>query len=171
MLQPGHRWIPLHENRYAVTAHGAVWSYVQSGHPRRLALRGAHPHVTLCRDGQQTQPYVADLVLAVWGPTRKPGQVILHRDGNPANNRLTNLRWVSEAERTLARQRHGQYAHKISDDDARRIYRSRRTVAELAGEYGVNRSTIERIRNHTTHRTATRKLHLAARSRRLRTAS
>jgi len=172
MLQPGHRWIRNYRHRYAITADGQVFSYRRTGLPCPLRARTqthGYQQVALFRHGQRRDPYVHDLVLATWGERRRRGHVALHRDGHPAHNTLTNLRWVTEAERTLHHQRAGRYGRKLTADDARVIYRAKVSSATLAIRYGVTRRTIDRIRSRDLWTTATHRLYLAERRKRLQT--
>jgi hypothetical protein len=117
-------------------------------------------------------------LLAFVGP-RPEGQCCCHNDGNPANNRLGNLRWDTYSANMLDKHRHGRmptgerngakkYPERLKrgtdvhlaklTDDAVRDIRARykpRVVSQqsLADEYGVSQVAIGLIvRNKTwTH--------------------
>lgn len=76
-----------------------------------------------------------------------------HNDGNPANNRITNLRWATRKENQLDRRGHGKVAYspnkrKLSDQQVHEI-RNHRLVGlschKIASMFGVGPSTVSRI--------------------------
>lgn len=99
---------------------------------------------------------VHQLVLAAFvGPCPR-GLMPLHGDGNPTNNRLTNLRYGSAVENIADAKRHGTFRigsrcsfAKLGEADAARIKSllCSRSVLSLAREYGVSRGCIAGIRN------------------------
>lgn len=101
--------------------------------------------------------FVHVLVLETFVGPCPDGMQCLHRDGNPANNRLDNLRWGTPLENWEDSVRHGTtylsigehspYC-KLSDADVAAIRDAARRgtpYAALAASYGVNQSTISRI--------------------------
>lgn len=67
--------------------------------------RSGHLYVRLHRRPHQAHRLV---LLAFVGPCPE-GMECCHRDGNPANNRLTNLRWDTLSANRLDRVRHGTH--------------------------------------------------------------
>lgn len=67
-----------------------------------------HLGVALHREGEQVSAWVHRLVLVTFeGPPPK-GMECLHRDGDPTNNRLDNLRWGYRSENVQDALRHGR---------------------------------------------------------------
>lgn len=90
--------------------------------PRRVAGRlmklGANRRgyrsVHLYLEGRRIPREVHTLVaLAFIGP-RPPGKGIAHWDGNPGNNRLSNLRYATQAENIEDSRRHGTMSRSVS---------------------------------------------------------
>lgn len=110
-----------YEGLYSVSDHGRVRSearVVRSklGVTRRIrgkilkapANSDGYPKVSLCRDGGRRDGVVHLLVLTAFrGPKPEPKHEGCHNDGNPANNRLENLRWDSMINNQRDRLRHG----------------------------------------------------------------
>jgi hypothetical protein len=73
----------------------------------RLYTRpGAHQTVKLSRSGKVANQYVHRLVLAAFVGPCPPGNDACHGDGDPTNNRLTNLRWDTHRENMRDMVRH-----------------------------------------------------------------
>lgn len=103
------RWLPIpgYEGFYEVSDHGRVrsldrviWRSNGTTQPRRgKELRpgrsaAGHRFVILCgRDGRKSNQWVHRLVLLAFVGPCPPGKVCCHRDDDPDNNRLSNLRW------------------------------------------------------------------------------
>ena len=58
---------------------------------------GGYMRVVLCQEGRMRTYVVHKLILATFVGPRPEGMDICHADGNPANNRLDNLRYDSRA--------------------------------------------------------------------------
>jgi len=112
---------------YRIGDDGSVWSRRRSGTNRggfleeawhrmkpRLDKRGrprlklAHKHCLVCR-----------LVLEAFVGPCPPGLECCHGDGNPANNRLANLRWDTRVANMRDRNRHGRTARGEKSGNAR----------------------------------------------------
>lgn len=111
--------IPGYANRYMVSNYGRVISLYGSARnqittritPRPLQLRlwKGYPAVTLAvPDAGQRGRYVHQLVLLAFVGERPKGYEAGHRDGNPRNNHLSNLEWISKAEQELDKKKHGR---------------------------------------------------------------
>lgn len=102
-------------------------------------MSGGHLSVVLGRDGGSRT--VHSLVLAAFcGPT-PPGQEIRHKDGNPANNKLSNLEYATRSRNGQDKKWHnGQKTYKLSPEEAREILLSLKhgtaSGADLALAYG-----------------------------------
>ena len=73
--------------------------------------RFGHLFLYLCREGKRKRWYVHTLVLTAFVGPRPDGMECLHGDGDPANNRVENLRWGTSSENTLDSVRHGTHAN------------------------------------------------------------
>lgn len=110
-----------------------------------------HIRVTLQRDGVAYRELVHRLVLAVFARPALPGEQGCHRDGDPTNNALPNLRWGTQSDNWEDRKRHGNgrsYA-KLVDENVVDIRRSTESVAILASRFGVSDTQIRNIRDGT----------------------
>lgn len=124
------RWLPVvgYEGQYEVSDHGRVRSLdrvvmqrkkrgavvsqrYQGALKRQLAIfqegRLARMTVNLSQGGQKKVWSVHCLVLKAFVGPRPDGMEGCHWDGNPANNRLSNLRWDTPAGNLADAMRHG----------------------------------------------------------------
>src|SRR6185312_7030300 len=79
--------------------------------------------VSLFKDGSQFVRYAHRLVLEAFVGPCPDGMECCHNDGNPANNRVENLRWDTTSANQLDREAHGtsnrgeqQGRSKLKDD-------------------------------------------------------
>lgn len=111
------RWLPVvgYEGVYQVSDFGKIRSTDRiSSNGRRwpsvVLKMSAHPNghlqVNLSRNNIHRTFWVHKLVLIAFQGPRPDGAEGLHRDGNPANNALTNLVWGSRSENVLDQVRH-----------------------------------------------------------------
>jgi hypothetical protein len=86
-----------------------------------------------------------------------------HNNGNPLDNRPTNLRWATLLENNRDRLRHGtvprgekHHNAKLTQEAARAIRAqlpgTRGTINRLAREYGVTKTVITNVRDNITWR-------------------
>jgi hypothetical protein len=111
--------------------------------------RYGHTQVSLCHNSQYIYPLVHRLVMLAFGPPApSPGLMVCHNDGDPKNNRLSNLRW-DDAKGNMADQtRHGTLRRGSQRNNAKlteeTVAEIRRMAAagvkqrELAKRYGVS---------------------------------
>lgn len=105
-------WRPVvgYEGLYEVSSFGRVKSLprlVRKGDshrrvPERIVgspnlPRSGYPKVGLWLNGKRIERAVHQLVLTAFRGVCPDGQVACHNDGNPANNRLENLRWDTQS--------------------------------------------------------------------------
>lgn len=114
---PGEEWRPVvgYERTYAVSNLGRVYSLPR---PRTKGgiLRGSvdshgYRRVALVQDGKQRTRRVHILVMRAFVGPAPEGMEILHKDGDPANPRLDNLRYGTHQENGLDASRHGRLPH------------------------------------------------------------
>lgn len=117
------RWlsIPEWEGLYEVSDHGAVRSLDRvlvgpSGRRRRFQGKplqtfntaSGYPSLHLYRNGRRSNRSVHELALLAFVGSRPDGMVTRHLNGDPSDNRLTNLAYGTGRENMLDRTRHGR---------------------------------------------------------------
>jgi hypothetical protein len=163
-ITAGEIWKPVvgFEGRYEVSNQGRVRAlprFDARGHfwPGRLkkqvTSKSGHKLVGL---GYPSRPrLVHRLMLAAFVGPCPEGMEGCHRDGNPANNRLENIRWDTRAANVADAIRHGTATINENNGNAiltneivREIKRQLRdkTNIQLGKMYGVARQTIHSIR-------------------------
>lgn len=121
-VDPNEEWrpIPGWEAEYEASNFGNVRSVLRAvPHPNGSTLtiiqrpirqaanpRSGHMTVSLCRDGRCVKRYVHQLVLSAFVGPKPDGMEGCHYDGDPANNRLENLRWGTHEENMQDAVRH-----------------------------------------------------------------
>lgn len=161
-------WKPVlnFETHYQVSNLGRVRSLprrvrLHSGHrtsPGKMLKPGSqlsgHQFVNLSRDGVAKTYLVHTLVLEAFVSHRPQGMEVCHNDGNPRNNKLSNLRWDTHRNNQRDMLRHGTANFKLGDGhqnakltqyQARKIRRLRQRgwmLRELAIEFNVHVETI-----------------------------
>lgn len=159
------RPIPEYEGLYAITRCGKVKRLqgYQAKTERILKprLSGGLSHYviyTLSKDGKpKTQGLHRLLLQAFIGPPPTPEHECNHIDGNPLNNSLDNLEWVTASENIQHMLRLGlrcekrgaeHYAAKMTQEQAFEIkqrYAAGESAAALGGEYGVRPNHVKDI--------------------------
>lgn len=154
---PGERWLPCPDHpRYLVSSFGRVCG--PSG--KILTPRGhtnGYRRVSVCiGNGQTRDRYIHDLVLRTFrGPRPSDQHEADHRDDDRANNRLSNLRWLTLA---ANRARRKLPRGELNTSSRLRAYQVRAIKAELPRRgdteigrlWGVDRKTIADIRSGKT---------------------
>lgn len=115
------RPIPEWEGFYEVSNDGQVRSLARFNRrgiavPSRMrrtskAQAGGYPTVSLCLDGAKFQRTVHRLVMLAFVGECPTGLEVLHSDGDPENNRLSNLSYGTHAENNRDIVRHGRHVH------------------------------------------------------------
>ncbi len=103
------KWIAGYEHRYEVSDKGSVRSLLGKS-PRILKPGIAHKyaHVTLSGAAHDKMLFrVHRLVLAAFVGPCPLGMQCAHLDGNPSNNSVDNLRWVTPKENASHKIAHG----------------------------------------------------------------
>lgn len=127
------RWLPIEDfEGYEVSDHGRVRSWW--GHTCGPRVRLAEPKLTAGSGGSESSPYlritisangrkhtrrIHQCVLTAFVGPRPRGKWGLHGDGNPLNNRLSNLRWGTPKDNAADRTVHGRTMFGRSNHKAR----------------------------------------------------
>ncbi len=153
---------------YAVGDDGSVWSCKETGrgkshdekHWRPMGqskhTRSDYRVVTFYSHNKGSTQFVHRIVLEAFVGPRPLGMVVCHEDGNPVNNRLTNLRWGTRKENEADKERHGRRRHgekhqnsKITEEDVREIRRAwanrEMTQKKLGEKFGLTRTGVQSI--------------------------
>jgi hypothetical protein len=119
-----------------------------------------HVSLSLNTGGNTTKRLLHRLVLEAFVGPCPAGMQACHNDGNPANNRLGNLRWDTSKANHHDKIRHGTTnrgercgAAKLTASSVRDIRAKRASgakVADLAKQHGVSGPTISEICNRRT---------------------
>lgn len=164
---PEEHWrpIPEWEGLYEVSSRGRVRSlerHVRQRHgnvqvypatDRKLSWNGRYFHVSLTDRQRRKVQLVHQAVAGAFIGPRKPGMHTNHIDGDPTNNQVDNLEYVTpQANRQhavdhgfilpLRGEKHG--SHKLDAHSVitiRRLY-GRVPTGKLARRYGVSASTV-----------------------------
>lgn len=161
--------IPGYENLYQISDLGRVKSLYRivshstSGYLRlkeRILSVGKDDinrlSVNLCKNGQAKVFRVHCLVMMVFVGQRPKNYDVCHNDGDPTNNRLSNLRYDTRKNNEKDKIKHGTLCNgekhpnsKLKKDDVleiRRLY-SRGVLSqyEIAKIYGLHQVTVSQI--------------------------
>lgn len=162
------RLIPGLDGYYEASSRGNVRSW--RGHRGRRLLR-SRPIGGFLSEGYPTAHLVP------WGPTRihvlvalaflggrtSPEHVqVAHRDGNPLNNRVENLRWSTRSENMMDRIEHGTANSgernggakltQIEVSEIRTLLAAGESLRSIAIRFGVHKTSIDNIMKGKTWR-------------------
>lgn len=145
--------IPGYEGRYEVSSFGRVRSLTGTPKILRQSLRGKYPSVTLAKDGSKKSATAHSLVcLAFYGP-RPEKHEVMHLDGDPTNNAVSNLSYGTASQNQRMRADHGtayrgadHHKCRLTENEVYEIRAATSGIRRLGAKYGVSRSTIEAIR-------------------------
>jgi hypothetical protein len=143
---------------YCVTEDGRVWSERRKSWLALCDNGDGYLYVCLRNNGQAKRNYAHRLVLQAFiGPCPR-GMECRHLDGDPANNRLSNLKWGTSSENHKDAVRHGTSPFgkgknnaqvKLTEEQVRLIFNAYHDGAynrqELADYFEVSWSQVNRI--------------------------
>lgn len=156
-------WKPLagFEDCYEVSSSGQIRRSVggrgcRAGRTRRPVVHSSgYRHLVLSRSGQFHCIYIHRAVATAFLGPGGDGQEVNHKDGNKANNRLSNLEWASSSENKLHAYHAGltrigqEHPHsRLKDSDVpviRRLLSEGVSKSAVARKFKVSHSTIARI--------------------------
>lgn len=110
-----------YEGTYEVSNRGRVRRVAtRTGRPEERLLKAAlfssgYPGVTLSRDGVRASKSVHRLVAAAFLGPAPEGSQVRHLNGDPTDNRLSNLRYGTALENAADKTAHGTYRNKYTD--------------------------------------------------------
>ena len=114
---------------------------------------GGYRVVTLSRNGIRYMATVHKLVLETFVCARPDGMEARHIDGNPANNKLTNICWATHIENVADRKIHGTDTRgqtngmaKLCELDVWLIRRCATTQEKIANFFGISQQQVSRIK-------------------------
>lgn len=92
------RDIQGYENRYKISNHGRVKSFIIRERELAQPIRNGYCHVDLCKNGKIKSMAVHRLVCSAFhaNPLNKPE--VNHKDCNRRNNHVDNLEWTTRKE-------------------------------------------------------------------------
>lgn len=158
--------IPDFEGLYEASTLGRVRSlsrtvtrhdgYTQSYRGQLLKCDNDHfgyPTVRLSREGRKKHLHIHIIVMCTFVGPRPEGMECCHKDGDPTNNRLDNLRYDTHAENMRDREKHGTdnagSRHGLSKLVEREVLairleytRGGTTYKRLGIKYGVDEHTV-----------------------------
>jgi hypothetical protein len=152
-----------YEGLYLVSDSGLVKSLITGKILKPSSHNFGYLHVNLYLDKKAKSWLVQHLVAFAFLGERPVGMMVCHNDGDPANNRLSNLRYGTQSSNMSDRVIHGTHNRGekhgmavLSDDDVLKIREELKTGVvqrRIAEKYGVSYSLItlikkEDIRNH-----------------------
>lgn len=162
-------WRPVvgWEGLYEVSDHGNVRSLDKvierrgrqtrlKGKQRKLVKHSAGYWEIIFHNGIRDHQLVHRVVAAAFLGPCPPGKEVAHWDGNRANPRLENLRYVTRSENHLDKNRHGtgiqgarNHMAKLNERAVRKILIDTRPARLIAAEHGVSDALINMIRART----------------------
>lgn len=120
---------------------------------RKSTDRGGHRYVKLSSPDRTVSVHTL-VMTAFMGPC-PDGMEVCHNDGDPSNNRLTNLRYDTRKNNLIDMARMGRASRqKLSADDALTIrakFKAGARKYELAKEYGVSWAAVNSIINRRNY--------------------
>ena len=144
--------IPLYGN-YSVSTEGEILS--KTNKIMKHLKNGTGHHYVFLYDGKgnSKKEYIHRLVLKAFkGYKEYPTFECRHLDGNPDNNKLTNLEWGTKALNQIDRIRHGTIKfgenHKdavLTEEQVKLIKNSSESSRKLGKKFGVSHTTILEI--------------------------
>ena len=152
---PGEEWRDVvgYEGLYNVSNQGRLFS-VRFGRVMSLVRnRYGHQCAALCKCGRRRQRFIHRLVLEAFVGPCPPGMECRHMNGVSDDNRAENLKWGTPKENVADQITHGVIARgqcngnsRLTESDVLEILRAQGSHSRIAQTYGVNPSTISKIK-------------------------
>lgn len=141
---------------YLISKNGEVWSK----HVKRILtpwkVNSGHLQTRMRQGSRAYARYIHRLVLETFVGPCPPGMECCHNNGDPADNRLENLRWGTRKDNILDSVRHGTHFSrgraKLNSFQVHIIKRliefGRLTQQEIADIFNVTKQNIWRIKHN-----------------------
>lgn len=167
--------VPGFEGNYQVSTDGQVKSLerqVPNKHTGFMTIHekilktkiradaGGYLSVCLFKGGNRRYVDIQVLVLEAFVGPRPTGLQACHNDGNPTNNKLSNLRWDTPKANTGDKEKHGTDAKgvrnprtSLSEEDVktiRRLAHQGKSYDEIAIDFNLSYVSVSRIVNFRT---------------------
>ncbi len=124
------------------------------GPVKKLTAKNGYAVVNFTGGGKRQQQLVHRLVLMAFCGQPAAGQQAAHNNGQRTDNRLENLRWASVSANHADKKEHGTWQGgaangnaSLNEETVRAIRQSTMSAPKLAAIYGVEASTILRVKN------------------------
>lgn len=152
---------------YKIGTDGSVWSnWIRGKRPPQTSSTAwqmktpsdGHGYAMVClyKQGQRHMRRVCRLVLETFRSPCPKGKECCHKDGNPTNNWLTNLRWGTRKSNMADRLKHGTANRgerhgrsKLTEDavrEIRHLLQNGWTQIKVASKFKVHRVLISMIK-------------------------
>lgn len=159
--------VPDFEDCYEISSHGRLRSKTRlranSATGTRLipsqiiapyVRKDGYYTVRLANNRQKISTYIHKLVAIAFHGHPPPGQEVLHKNGNKADNTVDNLHWGTRGENISDRKRHGGASigvkhgmAKLTEAQVLSIRSDvRSSYTDIAKEYSISRSTVRLIK-------------------------
>lgn len=151
--------VPGYENSYMISTFGRVKSlpkfvidpngrvrpYKELIMKQQVTSKYGHLKVSFRKDNDRKEFLVHRLVLMAFDRNPVGKEEALHKDGNPKNNFIENLKWGTSKENSQDSILHGTIARgkdlpqtKLSESDVKKIRADKRTSTEISKEFGIS---------------------------------
>lgn len=160
--------VPGYENSYMISTFGRVKSlpkvvvdpngrvrhYNELIMKQQVVNKYGHLKVSFRKNNERKEFLVHRLVLMSFDRMPVDNEEALHKDGNPKNNFIENLKWGTSKENSQDSLLHGTIARgkdlpqtKLSEDDVIKIRSDRRTSTEIANEFNISPRHVRAIKS------------------------
>lgn len=149
------KWVPGYEKYYKVSNLGRVKSVDRRvlGRNNKIQLRrgrfcsvrpmvSGHLLVQLSKHGHAKDFCIHQLVMRAFVGPHPKGLMVCHNDGNPVNNKLTNLRYDTNQSNQMDRHRHGTAATGMKNHNS---LLTNRQVAKIRKLYSTGNYTYKQL--------------------------
>jgi len=126
---------------------GKGWQSVRERILKSQTLPKGYKQLILRKDGKHHAKYPHRLVLEAFIGPNPVGMECCHDDGNPANNRLDNLRWDTPESNNADKLRHGTVNHEpcVKGEEVHTAVQTEHQVIALRQEWATGKYKIAQL--------------------------